>query len=129
MGTFSIWHWIIVLVIVVLVFGTKKLRNLGGDLGGALKGFKDGMKESETENTLSPSAHIKDPIIEVEARKEASANTFKHSTQEEQRAPIDTPIPPMQGSKITTDNSAAQSTNANSQITDAETKEKTQAKA
>lgn len=45
MGTFSIWHWLIVLVIVMLVFGTKKLRNMGGDLGGAVKGFKDGMKE------------------------------------------------------------------------------------
>ena len=45
MGSFSIWHWIIVLVIVMLVFGTKKLRNIGSDLGGAVKGFKDGMKE------------------------------------------------------------------------------------
>lgn len=44
MGSFSIWHWLIVLVIVLLVFGTKKLRNIGGDLGGAVKGFKDGMK-------------------------------------------------------------------------------------
>ena len=47
MGSFSIWHWLIVLVIVLLVFGTKKLRNLGGDLGGAVKGFKDGMKGDE----------------------------------------------------------------------------------
>jgi sec-independent protein translocase protein TatA len=45
MGSFSIWHWLIVLLIVVMVFGTKKLRNMGGDLGGAVKGFKDGMKE------------------------------------------------------------------------------------
>ena len=45
MGSFSIWHWLIVLVIVILVFGTKKLRNMGSDLGGAVKGFKDGMKE------------------------------------------------------------------------------------
>ena len=44
MGSFSIWHWLIVLLIVVLVFGTKKLRNIGSDLGGAVKGFKDGMK-------------------------------------------------------------------------------------
>ena len=47
MGSFSIWHWLIVLVIVVLVFGTKKLRNVGQDLGGAVKGFKDGMKEAD----------------------------------------------------------------------------------
>ena len=45
MGSFSIWHWLIVLAIVVMVFGTKKLRNLGSDLGGAVKGFKDGMKD------------------------------------------------------------------------------------
>lgn len=45
MGTFSIWHWLIVLLIVVMVFGTKKLKNLGSDLGGAVKGFKDGMKD------------------------------------------------------------------------------------
>lgn len=44
MGSFSVWHWIIVLLIVLLVFGTKKLRNIGADLGGAVKGFKDGMK-------------------------------------------------------------------------------------
>lgn len=45
MGGFSIWHWLIVLVIVLLIFGTKKLRNIGSDLGGAVKGFKEGMKE------------------------------------------------------------------------------------
>ena len=49
MGTFSIWHWLIVLVIVLLVFGTKKLRNVGQDLGGAVKGFKDGMKEANAD--------------------------------------------------------------------------------
>ena len=48
MGSFSIWHWLIVLAIVVMVFGTKKLRNLGSDLGGAVKGFKDGMKDGGT---------------------------------------------------------------------------------
>jgi len=45
MGSFSIWHWLIVLVIVMLVFGTKKLRNIGADLGGAVRGFKDGIRE------------------------------------------------------------------------------------
>ncbi|HEY8068859.1 MAG TPA: Sec-independent protein translocase subunit TatA [Burkholderiales bacterium] len=45
MGSLSIWHWLIVLVIVMLVFGTKKLRNIGADLGGAVRGFKDGMRE------------------------------------------------------------------------------------
>ncbi len=47
MGSFSIWHWLIVLVIVLLIFGTKKLRNIGADLGGAVKGFKEGMKGDE----------------------------------------------------------------------------------
>lgn len=47
MGSFSIWHWLIVLVIVMLVFGTKKLRNIGTDLGGAVRGFKDGMREGD----------------------------------------------------------------------------------
>lgn len=48
MGSFSIWHWLIVLLVVVLIFGTKKLRNVGSDLGGAVKGFKDGMKGDES---------------------------------------------------------------------------------
>jgi len=47
MGSLSIWHWLIVLVVVVLIFGTKKLRNIGQDLGGAVKGFKEGVKGSE----------------------------------------------------------------------------------
>lgn len=47
MGGLSIWHWIIVLIIVMLIFGTKKLRNIGEDLGGAVKGFKEGMKSAE----------------------------------------------------------------------------------
>jgi sec-independent protein translocase protein TatA len=49
MGSFSIWHWLIVLVIVMLVFGTKKLRNIGSDLGGAVRGFKDGVKEGTSD--------------------------------------------------------------------------------
>jgi TatA/E family protein of Tat protein translocase len=47
MGSLSIWHWLIVLLVVVLIFGTKKLRNLGGDVGGAVKGFKDAMNEEK----------------------------------------------------------------------------------
>ena len=60
MGGFSIWHWMIVLIIVMLVFGTKKLRNIGADLGGAVKGFKEGIKESETvdEAADKPLQHI-----------------------------------------------------------------------
>jgi len=47
MGSFSIWHWLIVLVVVVLIFGTKKLGNIGKDVGSAVKGFKEGMKTDE----------------------------------------------------------------------------------
>lgn len=46
MGGLSIWHWLIVLLVVMIVFGTKKLRNIGTDLGGAVRGFKDGIKDS-----------------------------------------------------------------------------------
>lgn len=49
MGSLSIWHWLIVLVIVVLVFGTGKLKGMGKDLGIAIKGFKDGIKDGEKE--------------------------------------------------------------------------------
>lgn len=60
MGTLSIWHWVIVLLIVVLVFGTKKLKNIGQDLGGAVKGFKDGMKDAHASDAQqdAPSAQV-----------------------------------------------------------------------
>jgi sec-independent protein translocase protein TatA len=58
MGFGSPWHWLIVLVIVVLIFGTKKLRNLGADLGGAVKGFKDGMKTEEDKGKADTAAKI-----------------------------------------------------------------------
>jgi sec-independent protein translocase protein TatA len=54
MGSFSIWHWLIVLVVVLLIFGTKKLKNIGGDLGGAVKGFKDAMKEEQNKPAELP---------------------------------------------------------------------------
>ena len=56
MGSFSIWHWLIVLLIVVMVFGTKKLKNMGSDLGGAVKGFKDGMKDGSASADDKPAA-------------------------------------------------------------------------
>lgn len=60
MGSISIWHWLIVLLIVVLVFGTKKLKNMGSDLGGAVKGFKDGMRDGSTPETpVAPEAQSK----------------------------------------------------------------------
>jgi sec-independent protein translocase protein TatA len=54
MGSFSIWHWLIVLLIVVMIFGTKKLKNMGQDLGQAVKGFKDGMKDGSAEGEAAP---------------------------------------------------------------------------
>ena len=56
MGGLSIWHWLIVLVVVVLIFGTKKLRNIGQDLGGAVKGFKEGIKGAEGEADAAKTA-------------------------------------------------------------------------
>lgn len=75
MGSFSIWHWLIVLVIVMLVFGTKKLRNVGQDLGGAVKGFKDGMKEASADKPAPsadapPAQQVTGQTIDVEARRE-----------------------------------------------------------
>ncbi|RQO47764.1 twin-arginine translocase subunit TatA [Variovorax sp. KBW07] len=84
MGSFSIWHWLIVLLVVVMIFGTKKLRNMGSDLGGAVKGFKDGMKEGGSSNDASATASSAPaqqvtgqpangdkPTIDVEARQKS----------------------------------------------------------
>jgi sec-independent protein translocase protein TatA len=71
MGGLSIWHWLIVLLVVVLIFGTKKLRNIGQDLGGAVKGFKEGMKEGTADKPAEPADPEKvGHTIEGEARKE-----------------------------------------------------------
>ena len=67
MGSFSIWHWLVVLIIVMLVFGTKKLRNIGADLGGAVKGFKDGIKEGSTD---APPPQVTGQTIDAEAQRE-----------------------------------------------------------
>lgn len=62
MGSLSIWHWLIVLLVVVLIFGTKKLRNLGSDVGGAVKSFKDAMnEENTTPDAASPAALAQKP--------------------------------------------------------------------
>jgi len=63
----SIWHWLIVLVIIMLVFGTKKLRNIGTDLGGAVRGFKEGVKEG-TDQAAADSQKQASKTIDVEAR-------------------------------------------------------------
>ncbi len=74
MGSFSIWHWLIVLLIVMMIFGTKKLRNIGEDLGGAVKGFKQGMREGTAEGDkpaeLPRQGEQTGHTIEGEAKKE-----------------------------------------------------------
>ena len=72
MGSLSIWHWLIVLLVVVLIFGTKKLRNVGADLGNAVKGFKDGLK-SEDDKSAQAKAELlpaTGQTIEGQAKKE-----------------------------------------------------------
>ena len=82
MGSLSIWHWLIVLLVVVLIFGTKKLRNIGQDLGGAVKGFKEGVKGSERRRRgregrrgATPPGQIPGQTIEGEVKKETSTRT------------------------------------------------------
>ena len=71
MGSFSIWHWVVVLVIVMLVFGTKKLRNIGGDLGGAVKDFKQGMREGgEAAESKEDVKQVSGQTIDVQAKRE-----------------------------------------------------------
>jgi len=76
MGSFSIWHWLIVLVIIALVFGTKKLGNIGTDLGAAVKGFKKGMKDAGSDDapaeTVTPRVET-EQTIDVQAREKADA--------------------------------------------------------
>jgi sec-independent protein translocase protein TatA len=74
MGGLSIWHWLLVLVVVVLIFGTKKLRNVGADLGGAVKGFKEGMKSAEDPpaSSVEPPSQVTGRTIDAEVRKEPS---------------------------------------------------------
>ncbi len=81
MGSLSIWHWLIVLVIVMMVFGTKKLKNMGSDLGSAVKGFKDGMRDGDAEATSgaavadkqlgAQAGAVKKDTIDVEAKEKS----------------------------------------------------------
>jgi sec-independent protein translocase protein TatA len=68
MGSFSIWHWLIVLVVVLLIFGTKKLRNVGQDVGAAVKGFKDGMKEDSAAAKAADTQQIGGQTIDGEVK-------------------------------------------------------------
>ncbi len=69
MGSFSVWHWLIVLVVVLLIFGTKKLKNIGSDLGGAVKGFKQAMNEEQKQPTELPrNSEAGSSTIDVEVK-------------------------------------------------------------
>ena len=73
MGGLSVWHWLIVLLVVVLVFGTKKLGNMGGDIGKAVKGFKDGVKGEEDKpvTPVAPSQVVDKTTIDVETKEKS----------------------------------------------------------
>lgn len=72
MGSFSIWHWIIVLVVVLLIFGTKRLRGAGRDLGEAVKGFKKGMADDD-----APAGQLGDQSREGERKAERDNDTVQ----------------------------------------------------
>jgi sec-independent protein translocase protein TatA len=77
MGSFSIWHWLIVLLVIILVFGTSKLRNMGKDLGGAIKGFKEGMKEGGQDDVANTSPEkpkqVPGQTIDVQAKEKSQS--------------------------------------------------------
>ena len=81
MGSFSIWHWLIVLLIVVMVFGTKKLKNIGSDLGGAVKGFKDGMKDGGSAASDDAAGKPASPPAQVTGAPAADKTTIDVETK------------------------------------------------
>ena len=82
MGSFSIWHWLIVLLIVALVFGTKRLRSIGSDLGSAVKGFKEGVKDADAPSSSAPPDAERRELprsgtIDVEAKEKSRSNDYR----------------------------------------------------
>ena len=82
MGGFSIWHWLIVLVIVVLVFGTKRLGNVGKDVGEAVKGFKKGMSDED-----KPAARLSDATREEQELRDRQRADQERREQEQRNDP------------------------------------------
>jgi len=77
-GGISMWQLLIILLIVVMVFGTKKLKNIGSDLGGALKGFKNAMSDEESEAKDSQAQLEEEPdTFDVKAKKVEDAEENK----------------------------------------------------
>src|SRR3546814_3152054 len=79
MGSLSIWHWLIVLAIVILVFGTKKLRNAGGDLGSAVKNFKQSMKDGEEDAPKTPAQ-----LAQEQQKRDSEAREHEHEQRSEE---------------------------------------------
>ena len=75
MGSFSIWHWLIVLLVIILVFGTAKLKNIGKDLGGAIKGFKEGIAEGNADpaqqKKVDEAKQVPGQTIDVQAKEKS----------------------------------------------------------
>lgn len=105
MGSFSIWHWLIVLLVVVLIFGTKKLRNMGSDVGGAVKNFKEAMNEgaqaedvplntikNEASTNLIDVAVIEVPAPKSAPRKRAPAKPKAEANPSTAKAPAAKPL-------------------------------------
>jgi sec-independent protein translocase protein TatA len=80
MGSFSVWHWVIVLIIVMLLFGTKKIGNMGSDFGKAVKGFKDGVKGEDDKIKAEADAKPAQPAQQV-----ADKSTIDVETREKNR--------------------------------------------
>ncbi|HEY6546070.1 MAG: Sec-independent protein translocase subunit TatA [Lysobacteraceae bacterium] len=75
MGSFSIWHWLVVLAIVALVFGTKRLRNIGEDVGAAIKSFRKGMNEGDDKDPAQLKADPPPAPPEAERAKSGHAES------------------------------------------------------
>ena len=77
MGSFSIWHWLIVLLVIILIFGTAKLKNIGKDMGGAIKGFKEGMKEGtdDVASKVDDRRQVPGQTIDVQAKEKGPASS------------------------------------------------------
>ena len=78
MGSFSIWHWLVVLLVIILVFGTSKLKNIGKDLGGAIKGFRNAMGESKEDKTKTHEPVEDARSGDTQARETVDADTDTH---------------------------------------------------
>ena len=91
MGSLSIWHWLIVLVVVVLIFGTKKLRNIGTDLGSAVKGFKEGMKSEDEKSARRKRKFRLPPARPSKAKRRKKRLNVRRKTQGVKREELNTP--------------------------------------